>query len=356
MVVEAAEAAVLAKLLGGAPTDVVSERMAPAAQAVVELTEPPCSPAELPGSDATTLELLDLTLLTGACATELEEQRVALGAAGAGLIDLALEHGSAVNDATSKAAPEQRDALAAALSALGEEFEPATESSGSEAVTIATATEHLQSSTVDAAGTYVSAATAALESHRAHEAAEQGQPEYTAPNGEKKAIGSAPGAPAVVEQPAEEATAGTGTGGNGGSGGGKVGGSNAGSSSNGSSGGGSSSGGGGGSTGGGGSSAGGGGSSGGGGTSNPAPQPPRVDPKPPAPSYTSAQAVAAVQNTYGGTQGTGGHDCDKTNYGTFAAGNTPPPPVKYDGAKFHFTAGALGDGSGGWVDYWACWY
>ncbi len=94
-----------------------------------------------------------------------------------------------------------------------------------------------------------------------------------------------------------------------------------------------------------------GGSSGGSGGGDVTPPPP--PPPPPAPSYTDAEVRAAVVSAYGAVPVYG--MCGATNYGTFGGSGglgTPPPPV-YVGI-LGYDAGALADGSGGWVKYYSC--
>ena len=71
--------------------------------------------------------------------------------------------------------------------------------------------------------------------------------------------------------------------------------------------------------------------------------------------YTDAQAIAAVQSTYGdATHGVYG-SCLAINYGTWGRTSTPPPPnrSKIDpGGSLHFTAYSTGEG--GSVQYYAC--
>lgn len=93
------------------------------------------------------------------------------------------------------------------------------------------------------------------------------------------------------------------------------------------------------------------GGSGGGGVVAPPPSPP--PPSPPAPHYTDAEVRSAVVAAYGAVPVY--DNCVASNYGTFGGSGglgTPPPPV-YVGI-LGYDAGALADGSGGWVNYYSC--
>ena len=72
----------------------------------------------------------------------------------------------------------------------------------------------------------------------------------------------------------------------------------------------------------------------------------------PAPSggYTNDDARAAVVNKTGAVPKYG--RCVKANYGTWGKTSSPPPPV--NSGVLGYEAGALADGSGGWVTYYSC--
>lgn len=87
-----------------------------------------------------------------------------------------------------------------------------------------------------------------------------------------------------------------------------------------------------------------------------APPPPVTPPSPPEPPaqppYTDADAIDAVASVYGGTWVYDG--CQEANSESWVREATPPPPAFPGVGVLGFAAGALADGSGGWVTYYVC--
>lgn len=80
------------------------------------------------------------------------------------------------------------------------------------------------------------------------------------------------------------------------------------------------------------------------------PPPIHIDP-PYEPPYSDAEAQAAVVNAYAAVP-VFGDACFTANSGTW--GRTSPPPPPSWGGILAYEAGALEDGTGGWVQYFSC--